>query len=217
MKPWCERVIRRSGCRDLVVRGAKCTVEMCVIDGSIENLRAGPLTCSQLRRQTSRSLGDAIAAAAISGSIRCTLYAATSSPTVVPPRGHSAQAMFRFCSMRSLCASRRFRASLSGTVSPRPKYISSGVWPRKALCGIVALCSATQKSISFRIDVPRFIGRGCTESTSMDFPQCYGSRPWKASLQCQGLHPSHRSRLLASSFGKRKSLNPRSRCGRQSA
>ena len=88
-------------------------------------------------------LGDATASTATSGANRGILHAATSSPTAVPPRGHSAQAMFRFRSTRSLCASRRFRASSSGMVAPCPKYISSGVWPRKALCGVVALCSAT--------------------------------------------------------------------------
>src|SRR5664280_1119641 len=54
-------------------------------------------------------------------------HAATSSPTAAPPRGHSEHAILRFCSTRLPLASRRRWASSSGTASPRPKYISSGV------------------------------------------------------------------------------------------
>ena len=64
-------------------------------------------------------------------------YAATMSD------GHVSQAADRlvFARARRATAPRDFRSS--GTASPVPKYISSGVWPRNAEWGSTWLCSCT--------------------------------------------------------------------------
>jgi hypothetical protein len=49
----------------------------------------------------------------------------------------------RFASSLAARASVRAASSRSGIASPFPKYISSGVWPLNAECGIRPLCSAT--------------------------------------------------------------------------
>jgi len=102
-----------------------------------------PAERAPLRRRTSWSEADANCVGPTLLSIWDILHAAMSSLATAPLRGQSEHAVLRFWSMRLLCASRRFRWSSSGIVAPRPKYISSGVWPRKALCGIVVLRSVT--------------------------------------------------------------------------
>lgn len=49
----------------------------------------------------------------------------------------------RLASKRACRAAARLRASSSGTAAPVPKYISSGVWPWNAECGMVELCCTT--------------------------------------------------------------------------
>ena len=56
---------------------------------------------------------------------------------------HVAQRRARFASIRSRRAKERWRARSSGTLAPLPKYISSGVWPWNAECGMVELCCTT--------------------------------------------------------------------------
>jgi hypothetical protein len=57
--------------------------------------------------------------------------------------GHFPQATDRFASMRPWRAPAARAVSFAGTVSPLPKYISSGVCPRNAECGSTVLCSWT--------------------------------------------------------------------------
>ena len=58
-------------------------------------------------------------------------------------QAQTAQLRARFAVMRASRAACRASASSSGTASPVPKYISSGVWPRKAEWGRRELCSTT--------------------------------------------------------------------------
>ena len=56
---------------------------------------------------------------------------------------HTRHDLARFVSIRFARASFLRAARLSGTPDPVPKYISSGVWPRKAECDSLLLCSST--------------------------------------------------------------------------
>ena len=66
----------------------------------------------------------------------------TTPPT--PARhAHTAHRFARLEARRSSRARALRSASWSGTWAPVPKYISSGVWPRNAECGMCALCCST--------------------------------------------------------------------------
>ena len=86
----------------------------------------------------------------------CTLMREFSSSRRPAPRGISSAAHTVAMSAEHVAqvadwlARRRARreasaraASSAGIVSPVPKYISSGVWPRNAECGSTRLCSST--------------------------------------------------------------------------
>jgi hypothetical protein len=57
--------------------------------------------------------------------------------------GHLRHAVDRLASMRARRAAAARAVRSAGTASPRPKYISSGVWPRNAEWGSTVLCSWT--------------------------------------------------------------------------
>jgi hypothetical protein len=57
--------------------------------------------------------------------------------------GHVVQNADRLAATRARRAASACAARSAATVSPMPKYISSGVWPRNAECGSTWLCSWT--------------------------------------------------------------------------
>ena len=60
-----------------------------------------------------------------------------------PGSSHTRHDRARFTANRRARASFLLASRSRGTCSPRPKYISSGVWPRNAECGSWLLCSVT--------------------------------------------------------------------------
>ncbi len=55
------------------------------------------------------------------------------------PETHTPHTDDRFAFIRSSRAITRAAASSAGTARPVPKYISSGVWPSNAQCGMTSL------------------------------------------------------------------------------
>jgi hypothetical protein len=96
----------------------------------------GPLLIGRAR---SSSVGDRLEAheLAIATAISSPDYAAALSD------GHVSQDMDRLAATRARRAAAARDLRSAGTVSPVPKYISSGVCPRNAECGSTWLCSWT--------------------------------------------------------------------------
>jgi len=71
----------------------------------------------------------------------------------MPPRAggrgaHRWQETARFGASRRSRTFPRATTSSSGRLFAVPRYISSGVWPVNAECGIFGLCSSTKKAMS---------------------------------------------------------------------